>query len=77
MKKPTMKMYLVWNITTYGNGFEHLGLYNTRANAEKAYNKEMKKRYGTTNEEKLWDLWEDADMGRADCWRIDEIEIKD
>ena len=69
-------MYLVWNMTTYGNGFEHLGLYNTLADAEKAYDKEMKKRYGTTNEEKLWDLWEDSN-GNADRWRIDEIEIKD
>lgn len=71
-----MKMYLVWNMTTYGNGFEHLGLYNTRASAEKAYNKEMKKRYGTTDEEKLWELWDDG-IGCADSWRIDEIEIKD
>lgn len=75
MKKPTMKMYLVWNMTNYDNGFEHIGLYNTRANAEKAYNKEMKKRYGTTNEKKLWDLWDDGN--NADSWRIDEVEIKD
>lgn len=68
-------MYLVWNMTNYDNGFEHIGLYNTRANAEKAYNKEMKKRYGTTNEKKLWDLWDDGN--NADSWRIDEVEIKD
>lgn len=70
-----MKMYLVWNLTTYGDGYEHLGLYNTRADAEKAYSKEMKKRYGTTDEDKLWDLWDDGNNG--DSWKIDEIDIKD
>lgn len=76
MKKPTMKMYLVWNMTNYGNGFEHLGLYNTRASAEKAYNKEMMKRYGTTDGDKLLGLWDDG-VGCTDGWRIDEVEIKD
>lgn len=77
MKKPVMKMYLVWNMTNYGQGFEHLGLFNTMADAEKAYDKEMKKRYGTTDIRKLWDLWDDSEKGRADSWRIDPIEIKD
>lgn len=82
MNKPVMKMYLVWNITNYGNGFEHLGLYNTKANAEKAYNEEMKKRYGVSlnskaDEDSLLDVWNDSERGRVDSWRIDEVEIKD
>lgn len=77
MKKPTTKMYLVWNMTNYGDGFEHLGLYHTKANAIKAYKQHMKKLYGTTNEDKLWELWADNESGDADSWRIDEITIND
>lgn len=82
MKKPTMKMYLVWNLTNYGKGFEHLGLYNTRADAEKAYNEEMKKRYGVSlnskaDEDSLLDVWNDSESGCVDSWRIDEITIND
>lgn len=82
MKKPTTKMYLVWNLTNYGQGFEHLGLYNTMADAEEAYNKEMKKRYGVSlnsqaDEESLLDVWNDSESGCVDSWRIDEIIIKD
>ena len=77
-----MKMYLVWNLTNYGNGFEHLGLYNTKEHAEKAYNEEMKKRYGVSlnskaDEDSLLDVWNDSERGRVDSWRIDEIVIKD
>lgn len=69
--------YLIWNLTNYGDGFEMLGAYPTRAKAEKAYRAEMKKRYGTTDEDKLFDLWNDDETGCVDGWRITPIEIKD
>ena len=75
--KPTMKMYLVWDLTNYGTGFEHLGLYNTKEHAEKAYKEEMLKRYGTTNKQDLFELWDNANTGSCDSWRIDEVEIND
>lgn len=71
------KIYLVWNLTNYDCGYEFLGAYKSKASAKKAYNKEMKERYGTTSEDKLLDLWEDADAGCCDSWKISEIEIKD
>ena len=77
MKKPTTKMYLVWNMTNYGDGYEFFGLYNTKANATKAYKQLMKERYGTTNEDKLWDIWNNGETGSNDSWRIDEITIND
>lgn len=76
MKKPTTKMYLVWNLTNYGDGYEFFGLYNTKANATKAYNQHMEGLYGTTDEDKLLELWDDG-SGCADSWKIDEIVIKD
>ena len=72
-----MKMYLVWNLTNYGDGYEFLGLYNTKANAIKAYKQHMKKLYGTTNEDKLLDLWEDVENGSTDNWKINGIMIND
>lgn len=77
MKKPTTKMYLVWDMTNYGSGFEFLGLYNTKTNATKAFKQHMKELYGTTNENKLLELREDVEGGCADSWRIDEITIND
>ena len=77
MKKPTTKMYLVWNLTNYGDGYEFLGLYNTKANATKAYKQHMKELYGTTNESKLVEIWTYSDDGCVDSWRIDEITIND
>lgn len=71
------KLYLVWNLTNYDDGYEFLGAYKSKANAKKAYNKEMKARYGTTNEDKLWDLWDNADTACCDSWRIEEITIND
>lgn len=69
-------MYIVWNMTNYNDGYEFLGLYKTKASAEQAYKREMKARYGTTNEDKLYDLW-DSDDGCTDSWRIEEIPIND
>lgn len=70
-----MKMYLVWNLTNYNDGYEFLGLYSTKANAIKAYKQHMKKLYGTTNEDKLLELWEDVESGSTDSWKINEIMI--
>lgn len=73
MNKPIKKMYIVWNMTNYGNGYEFLGAYTTKAKAQKAYNSEMKARYGTTNIDKLIDLW--SNDGGDDSWRIEEVEV--
>lgn len=72
-----MKMYLVWNMTNYGDGYEFYGLYNTKENAKKAYDKHMKELFGTTDKDELGELWEDSETGDADSWKIDEVEIKD
>lgn len=67
------KIYIVWNMTNYNDGYEFLGAYTTKAKATQAYREEMKSRYGTTNIDKLLDLWM-HDYG-DDSWRIEEIEI--
>lgn len=70
------KVYIVWNMTNYGVGYEFLGAYTTKAKAQKAYNAEMKARYGTTNQNKLFDLWDDG-SGCADSWGINEVEVRE
>lgn len=71
------KAYIVWNLTNYDDGYEFLGVYLTKAQAKKAYNAEMKARYGTTNEDKLLDIWNDGESGCVDSWRIEGIIIND
>ena len=71
------KVYLVWNLTNYGYGFEMLGAYTTKAKAEKAYRAEMLSRYGTTDIDKLLDLWNRTDEGCADSWNITPLEVKE
>lgn len=71
------KVYLVWNLTNYDLGYEFLGAFTSKTKATKAYNNEMKKRYGTTNIDKLFDLWDDAETGCADSWKITEVEVRE
>lgn len=66
-------IYLVWNFTVYGDGFICQGGYKTKKSAEKAYKALMKAEYGTTNEDKLLDIWNDT----GDSWRITKIPMKD
>ena len=68
------KVYVVWNMTNYGDGYEFLGAYTSKAKAKKAYNAEMRARYGTTNRDKLLDLWEDD--GGTDDWHISEVAVE-
>lgn len=70
------ELYLVWNMTNYGDGYEMLGAYTTKEKATRAYNREMKKRYGTTDEDELWDIWNNGETGSNDSWRITTIELK-
>lgn len=69
------KIYIVWNQTNYGVGYEFLGAYTSKAKAQKAYHDEMLERYGTANLDKLLDIWLDNDD--IDSWQITEIEVKE
>lgn len=69
------KIFIVWNQTNYGDGYEFLGAYTSKTKAQKAYSAEMKERYGTANFDKLLDLWCDGDSGCEDSWKITEIEM--
>lgn len=71
------KIYLVWNLTNYGYGFEMLKAYPTKAKALKAYREEMIKRYGTADEDELLDIWNDDENGSCDSWTITEIKLEE
>lgn len=43
--------YIVWNLTTYGEGYQIFGVYRTREKAEKVYNKIMKEIGDTLTDE--------------------------
>lgn len=70
------KLYLVWNMTNYGDGYEMLGAYTTLEKATRAYNREMKRRYKTTDPDELFDIWNNGETGSNDSWRIATIELK-
>lgn len=38
--------YIVWNLTTYGSGYEFYGVYKSREQAEKALREWIKEKYG-------------------------------
>lgn len=69
------KIYILWNQTDYGYGYEFFGAYTTLAKAEKAFNDEMIKRYGTNDLDRLNIYWNNGDG--TDSWQISDIEIKD
>lgn len=74
-KREMKKAYLIWNLTNYDSGFEMLKAYPTKAKAQKAYKEEMIKRYGTTDEDELLDIWNDDEHGKCDSWTITEIKL--
>lgn len=76
-KREMKKAYLVWNLTNYNFGFEMLKAYPTKAKAQKAYKEEMIKRYGTDDEDKLLDIWDNVETGCCDGWKITEIKIEE
>lgn len=69
------KIYLVWNLTNYGVGYEFLGAYTTLSAAREAYKKHMKASYGTDDEDELLNMWDDAEAGNADSWMISSVNL--
>lgn len=49
--------YIVWNQTSYGDGFEFFGVYRTLQKAEYMLKKIKKARYGEMTEDEI-DEWE-------------------
>ena len=65
------KGFIVWNQTTYDDGFEFFGVYRTREQANKRLREVVKKRFGKLPKD--WDElieWE----GYEDSYRIDEFD---
>lgn len=68
------KGFIVWNQTTYGEGFEFFGVYRTREQANERLCEVVKKRFGKLPKD--WDeliRWE----GDEDSYRIDEFNSED
>lgn len=40
------KGFIVWNMTSYGDGFEFFGAFRSRKEAEKCLRRVLKKRFG-------------------------------
>lgn len=58
--------YIVWNLTSWGDGYEIFGVYRTREKAQRIREKIKKCRYGDMTEEEI----NDYERSNGDCLMI-------
>lgn len=58
--------YIVWNLTSWGDGYEIFGVYRTREKAQRIMERIKKCRYGDMTEEEI----RDYQRSNGDCIAI-------